>query len=83
MPTPNSWTEAPSPCFRFFDPEGNWTVENEGVAPDIRVTLDPLATNRGVDTQLEAAIDEILAQLDGYENPVPAEAPPLPTELGQ
>lgn len=71
------------PFFRFFDPEGNWSVENEGVAPDIRVTLDPLATNRGVDTQLGAAIDEILSQLDGYEDPVPAEAPPLPTELGQ
>jgi tricorn protease len=71
------------PFFRFFDPEGNWSVENEGVAPDIEVTLDPIATNRGVDNQLEAAISEILSQLADYESGVLSEAPPLPTELGQ
>jgi tricorn protease len=71
------------PFFRFFDPEGNWSVENEGVAPDIEVTLDPIATNRGKDSQLEAAIQEITAQLEDHENKVMKSAPPLPTELGQ
>src|SRR5690606_21401899 len=33
------------PFFRFFDADGNWSVENEGVAPDIEVKLDPIATN--------------------------------------
>ena len=71
------------PFFRFFDPAGNWSVENEGVAPDIEVPLDPIAYNRGEDSQLAAAIDEILAQLKGYDSGVPTEAPPLPTELGE
>jgi tricorn protease len=71
------------PFFRFFDPEGNWSVENEGVAPDIEVPLDPLAYNRGTDSQLEAAIEEILSQLEGYDSGVMQTAPPLPTELGE
>lgn len=71
------------PFFRFFDPDGNWSVENEGVAPDIEVKLDPIATNRGTDSQLDAAIEEIMAQLKTHRNRVLTEAPPLPTELGQ
>ena len=45
--------------------------------------LDPIAYNRGEDSQLEAAIEEILAQLQDYDSGVPSEAPPLPTELGE
>ena len=30
------------PFFRFFDANNNWSVENEGVAPDIEVVLDPV-----------------------------------------
>ena len=71
------------PFFRFFDPQGNWSVENEGVAPDIEVPLDPIAYNRGTDSQLEAAIEEILSQLEGFDSGVLKQAPPLPTELGE
>ena len=71
------------PFFRFFDANNQWTVENQGVAPDIEVTLDPIATNKGQDTQLEKAIEEVLSQLEGFENPVSGKAPALPTELGQ
>ena len=71
------------PFFRFFDADGQWSVENEGVAPDIKVELDPIASNQGRDTQLEAAITEIMSQLDGFESTVPATAPPLPTQPGQ
>jgi tricorn protease len=70
------------PFFRFVDTDGEWSVENEGVAPDIEVELDPVATNNGRDTQLERAIEHILAELETYESPVPP-IPPLPTELGQ
>jgi len=70
------------PFFRFVDADGNWSVENEGVAPDIEVELDPVATNNGRDTQLERAIEHIKAELETYESPVPP-VPPLPTELGQ
>ena len=70
------------PYFRFVDADGNWSIENEGVAPDIEVKLDPIATNNGRDTQLERAIDEILEMLETYQSPVPP-IPPLPTELGK
>lgn len=71
------------PYFRFFDADYEWTVENEGVAPDIEVALDPLLTNKGRDGQLEAAIAEILRQLETNPSPVPTEAPAYPTELGE
>lgn len=71
------------PYFRFFDAGSRWTVENEGVAPDIEVQLDPILTNEGRDSQLEAAIAEILGELDAYVPTVPSEAPPYPTELGK
>ena len=71
------------PHFRFVDTDNNWSVENEGVAPDIEVFLDPVATNEGRDTQLEAAIVEILDQLETYSDDIPREPPPLPTELGR
>jgi tricorn protease len=70
------------PFFRFYDRDGNYTVENEGVAPDIRVELDPIALENGRDTQLEAAISVVMQQLE--ENPpVERTAPPYPTELGK
>jgi tricorn protease len=70
------------PYFRFFTPEGQWTIENEGVAPDIEVALDPVAFNRGEDSQLEAAIREIVAQLEAAP-PKPLLPPPLPSEPGR
>lgn len=71
------------PYFRFFDTDYQWTVENEGVAPDIEVALDPLLTNQGRDAQLEAAIAEIQRQLATRPSPVPTQAPAYPTELGE
>ena len=71
------------PYFRFFDADYDWSVENEGVAPDIMVPLDPVLTNQGRDAQLEAAIAETLRQLATNPSPVPTEAPPYPTELGE
>ncbi len=70
------------PFFRFYTPEGEWRVENEGVAPDIDVTLDPAQVNAGVDVQLNRAIQEVLSELETYE-PIKRHTPPaLPTELG-
>jgi len=71
------------PHFRFADADNNWSVENEGVAPDIKVELDPVATNKGTDSQLQAAIEQIMAMLADYSDEIPDEAPPLPIELGQ
>ena len=71
------------PYFRYFDTNQKWTIENEGVAPDIDVALDPVAANNGRDTQLERAIEEIKKELATNPSPVPTEAPPYPTELGK
>ncbi|TVQ67243.1 MAG: peptidase S41 [Balneolaceae bacterium] len=70
------------PHFRFVDADDNWTVENEGVAPDIEVKLDPVATNDGTDSQLERSIQEILILLENYSDDIPRVSPPLPTRLG-
>jgi tricorn protease len=71
------------PFFRMFTPEGQWRVENEGVAPDLDVPLDPIAVNEGRDPQLDAAIAEVLEELK-TARPVPLkQAPPMPTKVGQ
>ncbi len=71
------------PFFRFIRPDGRWTIENEGVEPDIEVFLDPVALNEGRDTQLDKAIGEVMKQLESYKPKDLQEAPPLPTKLGQ
>ena len=35
-----------APSFGFFNPEGQWDVENKGVTPDVEVELDPKAGAR-------------------------------------
>ena len=61
----------------FFDTDGNWAVENEGVAPDIPVEIDPETALNGGDAQLERAVDEALRLLE--ETPVDLrEEPPAP-----
>jgi tricorn protease len=70
------------PYFRVFTPEGEWHVENEGVAPDLEVPLDPLAVNAGNDAQLDAAIAEVLLQLKTSPQIPLKSAPPMPTHVG-
>ena len=71
------------PFFRFFTPEGEWRIENEGVAPDIDVPLDPIAVNAGRDVQLDAAIAEVLEELKTAPQIPRLNAPAMPTQLGR
>ncbi len=48
----------------FFDVDGNWAVEGEGVAPDIEVIQEPAAVIKGHDPQLERGISEALRLLE-------------------
>ena len=66
-----------SPNFGFFNPEGQWDVENHGVAPDIEVELDPKAVHDGHDPQLERAVAVALEQLKKNPPPEP-KRPPYP-----
>ena len=62
----------------FFDLEGKWAVENEGIPPDIVVEQDPRQLLLGRDPQLERAVAEAMRLLK--ENPVkllPEPAPPV------
>lgn len=66
-----------SPNFGFFSPEGQWDVENHGVAPDIEVELDPKAVHEGHDPQLERAVAVAMEQLKKNPPPEP-KRPPFP-----
>jgi tricorn protease len=47
-----------APSLAFYDLNGKWAVENEGVAPDITVEYTPAAVLNGHDPQLEKAVQE-------------------------
>jgi len=66
-----------APHFAFYSPEGKFGIENEGVAPDIEVDLEPKAWREGKDTQLDKAIAEVMAAL-AKNPPVKVKRPPYP-----
>jgi len=51
----------------FFDVDGQWAVEGEGIAPDIEVIQSPAEVQNGKDPQLEAAVQEALRLLETQE----------------
>ena len=56
-------TDIRVPFFTNYDTRGNWIVENHGVDPDIVIDNDPLLEYKGIDQQLDKAIEVILEQL--------------------
>lgn len=66
--------------FRFIDTDGNWAVENEGVAPDIEVVDRPDLVASGRDPSLEEAVRYLLNELQKTP-PETVSAPPAPTEF--
>ena len=62
----------------FFDVDGEWAVEADGVAPDIEVMNAPREVAAGRDPQLEAAVAEALRLLEnGTVEFMPEPAPPV------
>lgn len=62
----------------FFDLDGEWAVENEGVAPDIEVIMTPRDVMEGRDPQLERAVTEALRLLETEAVELqPEPAPPV------
>ena len=62
----------------FYDLDGQWAVEGEGIAPDIEVIQDPKAVLGGADPQLERAVQEAMRLLKGNEFKFkPEPAPPV------
>ncbi len=66
-----------APSAHIWNPEGKYDVENQGVAPDIEVEMDPLSVRQGHDPQLEKAIEVVMAELDKHPVPRP-KRPPYP-----
>jgi tricorn protease len=58
-----------APRIAIYGLEGEWEVENIGIAPDIEVPLDPKAWREGRDSQLEKAVEIALRELEA--NPPP------------
>ncbi len=58
-----------APSLAFYDVNGKWAVENEGVAPDIEVENTPADVIAGKDAQLERAVQEALKLLEQKPGP--------------
>jgi tricorn protease len=66
-----------APRAAIYGLDGDWEVENHGVAPDVEVDLDPAAFRAGHDAQLEKAVEIVMRQLK--ERPLPQHPrPPYP-----
>jgi tricorn protease len=68
-----------APDNAVFDPINNkWVAENEGVPPDIAVRQDAKSLAKGIDPQLQRAVEEVLklVEMKGEINVAP---PPYPT----
>ena len=44
----------------YYDLNGKWSIEGEGISPDIEVQQTPADVLRGNDPQLERAVQEAL-----------------------
>ncbi len=65
------------PEFAWWEPKRGWSLENEGVRPDIEVQITPADRLAGRDPQLDKAVEVLLEKLrqDPRELPAP---PPWP-----
>ncbi len=57
----------------FFDVNGEWAVEGEGIAPDIEVIQEPKLVIAGKDPQLERGVEEAMRLLKTEEFQLKAE----------
>ena len=67
-----------SPNLAFYNIEGHWAVENEGVPPDIEIEMTPALVIKGHDPQLERAVKEALKMLE--KNPLKHTRRPAPID---
>ena len=66
-----------APRWAIYGTQGEWEVENIGIAPTIEVEEDPAQVRLGHDPQLERAVDVALAELAQHPPAVfPRPAPP-------
>jgi len=69
------------PSFAFYEKDGTWGIEGNGVEPDIEVIDDPSKMVDGGDPQLDRAIEEMLSEIKA--NPyTPPKRPAYPDRSG-
>ena len=65
------------PEYAWWEPARGWSLENSGVAPDIKVEITPTNWLDGGDPQLDRGIQWLLGDLK--KNPIPRPTqPPYP-----
>jgi tricorn protease len=67
-----------APSLAFYDLNGKWAVENEGVTPEVEVEYTPADVIKGHDPQLERGVQEALKLLQ--EHPVKSVPRPAPID---
>ena len=67
-----------APTLAFYNLQGDWDVENIGVAPDVEVAYTPSDVINGHDPQLERAVAEAMKLLE--RNPAPRLPRPAPID---
>jgi tricorn protease len=60
----------------YSEVTGQWIIEGHGVDPDIMVDNDPAQEFKGIDTQLDKAIEVITQELKNYKPLPPIPQPP-------
>jgi tricorn protease len=66
------------PEFSLFDLNSKWLIENNGVAPDIVVENRPDLVVKGLDPQLEKAIELVMKEIQANPKKLPPRPPDLP-----
>jgi len=67
------------PSFGFYTMDGKWEVENHGTEPDIELDNLPEEEFKGIDRQLEKAVEVLLQDL-ATKSPRLPEPPPYPRD---
>lgn len=65
-----------APTFRMYNPDGTWFAEGHGVDPDIPVIEDPTLLAKGIDPQIQRAIEEVLKSI-AAKGPLHPKVPPV------
>ena len=63
------------PTFRMYNPDGTWFAEGHGVDPDIKVVDDPAQMVKGIDPQLQKAIEVVMQELKNSPPANPKQPP--------
>ena len=68
-----------TPFFTSYSTEGEWIIEGHGVDPDIDIDINPFQDYKGLDAQLDKAVEVLLEELKTVK-PLP-DTPAAPVKL--